>query len=163
MGRLPVARLPGSDLGAYLREQRVAAQLSLRQLSELAGVSNPYLSQIERGLRRPSAEILNALATGLQVSAESLYVRAGLLDDEAVRAPRSDVVAAIEADPALSPRQRAALVDRYRQMVDPSGSSAGRARTQAAGSADGSTTARPGARRRPTSRSTVTTTPRSTP
>ena len=68
----------GSSLGEYLREQRTAARLSLRQLSELAGVSNPYLSQIERGLKRPSAEILQQLAKGLEVSAESLYVRAGI-------------------------------------------------------------------------------------
>ncbi len=72
----------GSSLGEYLREQRTAARLSLRQLSELAGVSNPYLSQIERGLKRPSAEILQQLAKGLEVSAESLYVKAGILDAE---------------------------------------------------------------------------------
>ncbi|WP_409484777.1 helix-turn-helix domain-containing protein [Arsenicicoccus dermatophilus] len=158
MGRLPVARLPGPDLGAYLREQRVSAQLSLRQLSELAGVSNPYLSQIERGLRRPSAEILNALAAGLQVSAESLYVRAGLLDEEAARPARSDVVAAIEADPALSPAQRASLIARYRRMVEPTRSPAGHARTPAPGPAG-----TPPGTRRHTSRSIVTTTPRSTP
>ena len=70
----------GETLGDYLREQRQSARLSVRQLSELAGVSNPYLSQIERGLKKPSAEILQQLAKGLQVSAESLYVRAGLLD-----------------------------------------------------------------------------------
>ena len=67
-------------LGEYVREQRENAQLSVRQLSAAAGISNPYLSQIERGLRRPSAEILNSLAKGLQISAESLYVQAGLLD-----------------------------------------------------------------------------------
>ena len=72
----------GSSLGEYLREQRTSAKLSLRQLSELAGVSNPYLSQIERGLKRPSAEILQQLAKGLEVSAESLYVKAGILDAE---------------------------------------------------------------------------------
>ena len=74
------------DLGSYLREQRRAAKLSLRQLSELAGISNPYLSQIERGLKKPSAEILQQIARGLEVSAESLYVRAGILDEEALRA-----------------------------------------------------------------------------
>lgn len=75
------AHVPGvRDLGAYLREQRQNAKLSVRQLSKAAGISNPYLSQIERGLRRPSAEILQALAKGLEVSAESLYQQAGLLD-----------------------------------------------------------------------------------
>ena len=68
------------DLGGYLREQRQHAQLSVRQLSKAAGISHPYLSQIERGLRRPSAEILQALAKGVEISAESLYVQAGLLD-----------------------------------------------------------------------------------
>src|SRR6476661_3386843 len=76
-----MSKLPLPDLGAYLREQRESAQLSLRQLAEMAGVSNPYLSQIERGLKRPSAEILQQIAKGLQVSAESLYVRAGILDE----------------------------------------------------------------------------------
>ena len=70
----------GSSLGDYLREQRQSARLSLRQLSELAGVSNPYLSQIERGVKKPSAEILQQLAKGLQISSESLYVKAGFLD-----------------------------------------------------------------------------------
>ncbi|HEX6055677.1 MAG TPA: helix-turn-helix transcriptional regulator, partial [Intrasporangium sp.] len=74
-----MSRLP--DLGAYLREQRENAQLSLRQLAEIAGISNPYLSQIERGLKKPSAEILQQIAKGLEVSAESLYVRAGILDE----------------------------------------------------------------------------------
>src|SRR5664280_200957 len=69
------------DLGEYLREQRQSAQLSLRQLSEVAGISNPYISQIERGLKKPSAEILQALAKALRISAESLYVRAGILDE----------------------------------------------------------------------------------
>ena len=93
----------GSSLGEYLREQRTAARLSLRQLSELAGVSNPYLSQIERGLKRPSAEILQQLAKGLEVSAESLYVKAGILDAEvAPHTPAPDVRDAIAADPALT-------------------------------------------------------------
>ena len=69
------------DLGEYLREQRQSAQLSLRQLSEVAGISNPYISQIERGLKKPSAEILQALAKALRISAESLYVRAGILEE----------------------------------------------------------------------------------
>ena len=69
-------------LGDYLREQRVSAQLSLRQLAEQAGVSNPYLSQIERGLRRPSAEVLQQIAKALRISAEQLYIRAGILSPE---------------------------------------------------------------------------------
>ena len=81
MSRIPLNPLGSNSLGDYLREQRQTARLSLRQLSELAGVSNPYLSQIERGLKRPSAEILQQLAKGLEVSAESLYVRAGILDE----------------------------------------------------------------------------------
>src|SRR6476660_2723839 len=69
------------DLGEFIREQRRTARLSLRKLSELAGISNPYLSQIERGLRKPSAEILQSIAKGLRISAETLYVRAGILDE----------------------------------------------------------------------------------
>ena len=108
----------GDSLGDYLREQRQSAKLSLRQLSELAGVSNPYLSQIERGLKKPSAEILQQLAKGLEVSAESLYVRAGILEDRPVPDHKTtDVRAAIAADPDLTPRQRAALVDIYESFV----------------------------------------------
>lgn len=108
----------GTSLGDYLREQRQSARLSLRQLSELAGVSNPYLSQIERGLKRPSAEILQQLAKGLEVSAESLYVKAGILDEEAVtERPRSDVRRAIAEDPELTARQKATLLDVYESFV----------------------------------------------
>src|SRR5690242_3300382 len=114
-----MSKLPLPDLGAYLREQRESAQLSLRQLAEMAGVSNPYLSQIERGLKRPSAEILQQIAKGLQVSAESLYVRAGILDervgDDPAAAP--DVLSAIAADPALTQRQRAVLAEIYLSFV----------------------------------------------
>lgn len=106
------------DLGEFIREQRNVGQMSLRKLSELAGVSNPYLSQIERGLKRPSAEILQQLAKGLQVSAESLYVKAGILDEEAVtERPRNDVRRAIADDPALSARQKATLLDVYDSFV----------------------------------------------
>ena len=109
----------GSSLGEYLREQRTTARLSLRQLSELAGVSNPYLSQIERGLKRPSAEILQQLAKGLEVSAESLYVKAGILDAEvATHNPAHDVRDAIAADPALTQRQRKTLLDIYESFVE---------------------------------------------
>lgn len=105
------------DLGGYLREQRMAAQMSLRQLSELAGISNPYLSQIERGLKKPSAEILQQIARGLRVSAESLYVRAGFLDEAPAGPTPPGVLEAIEADSALTPRQRAVLVEVYRSFV----------------------------------------------
>jgi transcriptional regulator with XRE-family HTH domain len=115
-----MSKLPGPDLGTFLREQRQNARLSLRQLSELAGVSNPYLSQIERGLKKPSAEILQQLAHGLQVSAETLYVRAGILDEApAPTHTGSGVLDAIAADPALTDRQRAVLVDVYESFVAP--------------------------------------------
>lgn len=102
------------SLGDYLREQRVANKLSLRQLAEAAGVSNPYLSQIERGLRRPSADVLQSIATALRISAETLYVRAGILspDDSEVRS----VEQAILADSGLSDRQKQSLVDIYRSF-----------------------------------------------
>ncbi len=101
-----MSKLPIPDLGAYLREQRQNAQMSLRQLAEVAGISNPYLSQIERGLKRPSADILQQIAHGLQLSAESLYVRAGILDERIVPEPSPttgmDVLSAIAADPRPS-------------------------------------------------------------
>ena len=119
MSRIPLGPLGADSLGDYLREQRQSAQLSLRQLSALAGVSNPYLSQIERGLKRPSAEILQQLAKGLEVSAESLYVKAGILDAEvAPPAESPDVRRAISADPALTPRQRKTLLDIYESYVE---------------------------------------------
>ena len=122
MSRIPLGPLSGNNLGDYLREQRQSARLSLRQLSELAGVSNPYLSQIERGLKKPSAEILQQLAKGLEVSAESLYVRAGILDERHGDAPAThgaplDTRAVIGADPQLTDRQKAALVDIYDSFV----------------------------------------------
>jgi transcriptional regulator with XRE-family HTH domain len=108
------------SVGEYLAEQRRHAQLSLRQLSDLAGVSNPYLSQIERGLRKPSADVLQQLAKALRISAETLYVRAGILDpddssDGARRA--SGVVDAILLDPALNERQKRVLLDVYGSFV----------------------------------------------
>ncbi|HET9631069.1 MAG TPA: helix-turn-helix transcriptional regulator [Terrabacter sp.] len=115
-----MSKLPLPDLGSYLREQRESAQLSLRQLAEMAGISNPYLSQIERGLKRPSAEILQQIAKGLQVSAESLYVRAGILDERVADtdpAAVPSVLSAIAADPVLTDRQRAVLVDIYVSFV----------------------------------------------
>lgn len=106
-------------LGDYLREQRHSAELSLRQLSEVAGISNPYLSQIERGLKKPSAEILQALAKALRISAESLYVRAGFLEERTDLGETAvvDVQAAVLADPMLSNRQRAVLLDVYESFV----------------------------------------------
>lgn len=98
-------------LGDYLREQRVNAQLSLRQLAEQAGVSNPYLSQIERGLRRPSAEVLQQLAKALRISAEQLYVQAGIVSPEKVEA--RSVELAVLADAGLTERQKQSLLDVY--------------------------------------------------
>ena len=102
------------SLGDFLRQRRVAAELSLRQLAEQTGVSNPYLSQIERGLRRPSAEVLQQLAKALRVSAEQLYVQAGILspDDGQVRS----VELAILGDPVLSERQKQSLLDVYQSF-----------------------------------------------
>jgi transcriptional regulator with XRE-family HTH domain len=98
------------SIGEYIREQRQRAKVSLRQLAEVTGVSNPYLSQIERGLRKPSAEILQQIAKGLRISAEALYVQAGILDD---RESDTDVQAAIRADLFLSERQKQVLLDIY--------------------------------------------------
>jgi transcriptional regulator with XRE-family HTH domain len=110
MAKLSVGKTV-ENLGEYLREQRLSARLSLRQLAEQTGVSNPYLSQIERGLRRPSAEVLQQLAKALRISAETLYVRAGILDPEdgEVRS----VELAILADTGLTERQRQSLLDVY--------------------------------------------------
>ena len=118
MSRIPLGPLSGNSLGDYLREQRQSAKLSLRQLAELAGVSNPYLSQIERGLKKPSAEILQQLAKGLEVSAESLYVHAGILDERRdVDTGSPGTRAAITTDPQLTDRQKAALLDIYDSFV----------------------------------------------
>lgn len=99
------------DLGDYLRDQRRGAQLTLRQLAEQTGVSNPYLSQIERGLRKPSADVLQQLAKALRISAETLYVRAGMLDPD--EGGERSVQIAVLADPHLSERQRQVLLDIY--------------------------------------------------
>lgn len=108
------------SVGEYLAEQRRHAQLSLRQLSDLAGVSNPYLSQIERGLRKPSADVLQQLAKALRISAETLYIRAGILDpDESEDGARRmlGVVDAVLLDPALNERQKRVLLDVYASFV----------------------------------------------
>jgi transcriptional regulator with XRE-family HTH domain len=98
------------DLGEFIREQRRTAQISVRQLAKLAGVSNPYLSQIERGLRRPSAEIMQQIAKGLRISAEALYVQAGILDERVIGGV---VVDAILADPTITERQKQVMVEVY--------------------------------------------------
>ncbi|WP_029433574.1 helix-turn-helix domain-containing protein [Blastococcus sp. URHD0036] len=103
-----------SQVGDFIREQRSAARVSLRELARTAGVSNPYLSQVERGLRKPSAEILAAIAKGLQISAETLYEQAGILDR---RSGNPDTVAAIRGDEALSERHRAVLLELYETYV----------------------------------------------
>lgn len=100
------------SVGEYIREQRRKNDLSVRQLAHRAGVSNPYLSQIERGLRHPSADILQQIASGLRISAETLYVRAGILDQEG-SSPQGDVVAAVQADTRLTGRQKDVLVGIY--------------------------------------------------
>ncbi len=97
-------------IGAYIRDQREQAKISLRQLAQSAGISNPYLSQIERGLRRPSADILQQIAKGLRISAEALYVQAGFLED---RPPGSVVRDAVLTDPELTERQKQMLIEIY--------------------------------------------------
>ncbi|KHO25058.1 helix-turn-helix domain-containing protein [Mycolicibacterium setense] len=97
------------DIGSFIRSQREAAQVSVRQLAEKAGVSNPYLSQIERGLRKPSADVLNQIAKALRVSAEVLYVRAGILEPS----EPSEVRDAIVNDVAITERQKQVLLDIY--------------------------------------------------
>ncbi|WP_329176118.1 helix-turn-helix domain-containing protein [Streptomyces sp. NBC_01477] len=106
-----MASLKVGNVGEYLREQRRSAQLSLRQLAEAAGVSNPYLSQIERGLRKPSADILQQLAKALRISAETLYVQAGMLD--ARERGELEVPAAILTDPSINERQKQVLIQIY--------------------------------------------------
>jgi transcriptional regulator with XRE-family HTH domain len=105
-----VAKLDVRNLGDYIREQRNSAQISLRQLAKSAGVSNPYLSQIERGLRKPSAEILQQIAKALRISAEALYVQAGILDE---RYGDSDVPSAVLGDASLTERQKQVLLEIY--------------------------------------------------
>ena len=104
-----------SDLGDYIRQQRQRANLSLRRLAERAGISNPYLSQIERGIRRPSAEILKQLSRALSISAETMYSRAGLIE-EGSNPPT--VVEAVEADDRLTPRHKQILLELYRTLIE---------------------------------------------
>jgi transcriptional regulator with XRE-family HTH domain len=105
-----MARIDVGGIGGFIREQRDQAQMSLRQLAKAADVSNPYLSQVERGLRKPSAEILNRIASGLRISAETLYVQAGILDQ---RDGDESVTTAIASDLTLSERQRTTLLQIY--------------------------------------------------
>ena len=98
------------SLGDYIKEQRRSAQYTLRQLAEVTGVSNPYLSQIERGLRKPSAEVLQQIAKALRISAEALYVRAGILE---ARDGDRTVVEALLSDPSITERQKRVLLDIY--------------------------------------------------
>ncbi|MGW2524501.1 helix-turn-helix domain-containing protein [Streptomyces sp. NPDC001617] len=133
-----MASLNVGNLGDYLREQRRNAQLSLRQLADAAGVSNPYLSQIERGLRKPSAEVLQQVAKALRISAETLYVRAGILDAERDR-DEVETRAAILADPTLNERQKQVLLQIYESFrkengfgIDPADEEGDVARTNAA-------------------------------
>jgi transcriptional regulator with XRE-family HTH domain len=97
-------------IGDYIKQQREQAKISLRQLAQQAGVSNPYLSQIERGLRKPSADILQQIAKGLRISAEALYVQAGILED---RPGESGVRSALLTDPQLTERQKQVLIEIY--------------------------------------------------
>ena len=108
-----------SELGDFIRTQRERANLSLRRLAEKSGISNPYLSQIERGIRKPSAEILKNLSRALEISSNSLYKRAGLIDEEL---PPPSVFEAIESDERLNGEQKKILLDMYRALVQPNGS-----------------------------------------
>ncbi len=132
-----MASLNVGNLGEYLREQRRNAQLSLRQLADAAGVSNPYLSQIERGLRKPSAEVLQQVAKALRISAETLYVRAGILDAERGR-DEVETRAALLADPTLTERQKQVLLQIYESFRKENGFG---------GAEDGEATEDPGAAR----------------
>ena len=108
-----------AELGEFIKAQREMGQISMRRLADLSGVSNPYLSQIERGLRRPSADILSQIAAALQISAETLYERAGLIDPEGT--PRGGVRDAIAIDPKLTTEQRQALVNVYESFLTANG------------------------------------------
>jgi transcriptional regulator with XRE-family HTH domain len=126
-----MASLNVGSLGEFLREQRRTARLSLRQLSEAAGVSNPYLSQIERGLRKPSAEILQQLAKALRISAETLYVQAGILDER--DRDEAEVRSVILADPTLTDRQKQVLIQIYESFRKENGHPTATADDPAAG------------------------------
>src|ERR1700678_1047993 len=111
-----------NSIGEYIRQQREQAKISLRQLAEQAGVSNPYLSQVERGLRKPSADILQQIAKGLRISAEALYVQAGILED---RPGDSGVRSALLTDPQLTERQKQVLIEIYESFRREAAAAAG--------------------------------------
>ncbi|ARI53173.1 helix-turn-helix domain-containing protein [Streptomyces bacillaris] len=144
-----MASLNVGSLGDYLREQRRAAQLSLRQLADAAGVSNPYLSQIERGLRKPSADVLQQVAKALRISAETLYVRAGILDER--EREELETRAVILADPSINERQKNVLLQIYDSFRRENGFVPETDETHETGDADGTDEAhgRPGADGRP--------------
>ncbi|BBY34114.1 MULTISPECIES: helix-turn-helix domain-containing protein [Mycolicibacter] len=108
-----VVSTAAADIGSFIRSQREAAQVSMRQLADKAGVSNPYLSQIERGLRKPSADVLSQIAKALRVSAEVLYVRAGILEPS----EKSEVRDAVISDAAITERQKQVLLDIYTSFL----------------------------------------------
>jgi transcriptional regulator with XRE-family HTH domain len=128
------------EVGKFIRDQRTAVGMSLRKLATAAGVSNPYLSQIERGLRRPSAEILNGIAKALRISAETLYVKAGILDD---RKGSEDVAASILADQSLTERQKQVLVQIYSSFREETENRRARRRKTAAPQAEAALAAEP--------------------
>jgi transcriptional regulator with XRE-family HTH domain len=117
------------SIGDYIRTQREQARISMRQLAQAAGVSNPYLSQIERGLRKPSADILQQIAKGLRISAEALYVQAGILED---RPADSGVRSALLTDPDLSERQKQVLIEIYESFRKENAAGAGTEDAEAA-------------------------------
>jgi transcriptional regulator with XRE-family HTH domain len=117
------------ELGQYIRSQRKLGKLSLKSVSLLGGVSIPYLSQVERGLRKPSAEILQSIAKGLRISAETLYVKAGILEERET----TDVTATILADPTLTERQKEALVQIYHAFREETGRAAKESDPEASG------------------------------
>jgi transcriptional regulator with XRE-family HTH domain len=157
-----VASLKVPSLGDYIREQREHAQVSLRQLAKNAGVSNPYLSQIERGLKKPSAEILAQIAKGLRISAETLYVQAGILED---RGTTSDVVGAVLADAAIDDRQKRVLLDIYESFRSERQGATGRRTAKKATTRKSAVKAaaskRPAAKKAPKKTAKTTTTKRS--
>lgn len=109
-----VVSTAASDIGSFIRAQREAAHVSVRQLADKAGVSNPYLSQIERGLRKPSADVLNQIAKALRVSAEVLYVRAGILEPSV----KNEIRDAVLGDAVITERQKQVLLDIYASFVE---------------------------------------------
>lgn len=108
---------PWSSLGAFIRGQRELANLSMRQLADIAKISNPYLSQVERGLYKPSADVLKQIANALHISAETMYAQAGLLDSSAADDNHHGVEHAIKLDPRLSVDQKEALIRIYRSFT----------------------------------------------